>query len=226
MEALTWHQDEPFGSSSIYAQWSVFELAGGTEVKVVIDGQGADEQLAGYHDFFGPRFLDLLRAGRLRALAREMHDVRATHGYSLGWELRVLVDTLVGDRFRLPLRRLLRKSTDNPEWLDIARLGAVPADPYAPRGRSVSALSVGQLTRSNLQMLLHWEDRNSMAHSIEARVPFLDHELVEFVIGLPGDFKVSRGVTKRVFREAVRGLIPAKIVARVDKIGFATPEQA
>jgi len=75
-------------------------------------------------------------------------------------------------------------------------------------------------------MLLHWEDRDSMAHSIEARIPFLDYRLVEFVLGLPTEFKISGGVTKRVLRESMRGLVPERVRTRMDKMGFVTAEQA
>jgi asparagine synthase (glutamine-hydrolysing) len=74
-------------------------------------------------------------------------------------------------------------------------------------------------------MLLHWEDRDSMAHSVEARVPFLDHRLVEFVLGLPEDYKIAGGQTKRVLREGMRAILPEKIRARTDKLGFVTPEE-
>ncbi len=79
---------------------------------------------------------------------------------------------------------------------------------------------------SNLAMLLHWEDRNSMAHGIEARVPFLDHRLVEFSIGLGDRHKIVGGDTKRVLRRAMEGVLPAKVLDRRDKLGFATPEEA
>jgi asparagine synthase (glutamine-hydrolysing) len=90
---------------------------------------------------------------------------------------------------------------------------------------SVGELSYQQLTRTNLQMLLHWEDRDSMAHSVEARVPFLDHHLVEFVLGLPDSYKLHRGVTKRVLREGLRGVLPESIRDRMSKLGFSTPEE-
>jgi asparagine synthase (glutamine-hydrolysing) len=86
-------------------------------------------------------------------------------------------------------------------------------------------MSAAQLTATNLPMLLHWEDRASMAHSIEARVPFLDYRLVEFVLGLPEEFKLSGGVTKRVQRTGMNGVIPDGIRDRMDKVGFATPEE-
>jgi asparagine synthase (glutamine-hydrolysing) len=78
---------------------------------------------------------------------------------------------------------------------------------------------------ANLQMLLHWEDRNSMAHSIEARVPFLDHPLVEFDLALGNNHKIVGGDTKRVLRVGMTGILPEVVRQRRDKLGFATPEQ-
>jgi len=89
----------------------------------------------------------------------------------------------------------------------------------------VKDLSRAQILRTSLPMLLHWEDRDSMAHSVEARVPFLDHRLVEFVLGLPDEAKLSDGMTKRVLREAMRGVLPDEVRVRTDKIGFATAEE-
>jgi asparagine synthase (glutamine-hydrolysing) len=93
-----------------------------------------------------------------------------------------------------------------------------------PQFASVNALSYAQLTHSNLQMMLRSADRSSMAHSVESRVPFLDHRLVEFALGLPAEFKIGGGVTKRVLRAAMSGVLPDRIRDRVDKIGFETPE--
>lgn len=90
---------------------------------------------------------------------------------------------------------------------------------------SVRTLSYAQLTAMNLQMLLHWEDRDSMAHSIESRVPFLDYRLVEYVLGLPDECKIAAGITKRVLREGMRGILPEAIRQRMDKLGFVTPEE-
>ena len=86
----------------------------------------------------------------------------------------------------------------------------------------MSLLMIQQLT---LPMLLHWEDRNSMAHSVESRVPFLDHELVELALSMPDEFKIRRGVTKRILKSALRDIVPPSIAHRRDKLGFATPEE-
>ncbi|HEU0301671.1 MAG TPA: asparagine synthase (glutamine-hydrolyzing) [Longimicrobium sp.] len=225
---LAWHQDEPFGSTSIYAQWHVFRLARENGVTVMLDGQGADEQLAGYHVYFAPLFAALLLRGRWGALAREVRGARRVHGYGPAAAARMVAPVLVPPALRAAARRLGGRTETAPEWLDLERLGARPGDPLADRGTtsaSVRGLSHAQLTATNLQMLLHWEDRDSMAHSIEARVPFLDYRLVEFVLGLPDRYKISEGVTKRVLRESMRGLLPEPVRTRMDKLGFVTPEE-
>lgn len=226
--AITWHQDEPFGSTSIYAQWHVFKLAAEDGVKVMLDGQGADEQLAGYHMFFGARLGGLARNMRWIELMREAAAIRRRHGYGKKALFRYTAPHLLPAAVFDWGKRHAGYSHQAPGWLNLGAIDARPASPFHTSGAfdgSVQSMSVSQLTASNLQMLLHWEDRNSMAHSIESRVPFLDYRLVEFVVGLPDEFKLFRGVTKRVLRESMRSTIPASIVGRMDKLGFATPEE-
>ncbi|HEX6532891.1 MAG TPA: asparagine synthase (glutamine-hydrolyzing) [Nitrospira sp.] len=227
---ITWHQDEPFGSTSSYAQWHVFRLAAEHNVKVMLDGQGADEQLAGYHGFYAARFDSLLRTLRLGKLASEMAEVRRVHAIGIKQLLAYAANTLLPEGFRQSVRHLAGRPAVKPvEWLDMRRLGVTPADPFLALGAKVSSvreLSLSQLLHTNLPMLLHWEDRDSMAHAVESRVPFLDYRLVEFVLGLPDDLKIAGATTKRVLREAMRGVLPEKIRIRTDKIGFATAEEA
>jgi asparagine synthase (glutamine-hydrolysing) len=190
--SLAWHQDEPFTSTSVFAQWCVFELAAANGMKVMLDGQGADEAFAGYHSFFAPYVAGLVRERRFGEAWAAMSELKRRHGFG--------------------------------HWRAIKGVGRIATHPSASPFASLSALSHAQLTSSNLQMLLRFEDRNSMAHSIEARVPFLDHRLVEFALGLPDAFKLGGGVTKRVMRSAMSGVLPDRIRDRVDKIGFETPQ--
>jgi asparagine synthase (glutamine-hydrolysing) len=226
--AITWHQDEPFGSTSIYAQWQVFKLAADDGMRVMLDGQGADEQLAGYHMFFGARLGALAIRLRWLELMREAVAIRRLHGYGVTALSRYLAPHLLPAAVFDWGKRLTGHSHQAPGWLNMGMLNALPVNPFHASGAfdaSVQSMSVSQLTASNLQMLLHWEDRNSMAHSIESRVPFLDYRLVEFVVGLPDEFKLFRGVTKRVLRESMHSTIPASVVGRMDKLGFVTPEE-
>lgn len=228
LRPLTWHQDEPFGSTSIYAQWHVFKLASENGVTVMLDGQGADEQLAGYHGFFGARFAELFRSLRWVSLIKEIWASERLHGYGAMSALRKMATVLLPEAVQASLRKTGGTSTSVPEWLNLAALGATPLNPVAAQGpmpRTIREISLAQLTATNLPMLLHYEDRDSMAHSIESRVPFLDYRLVEFVLGLPDDYKLSEGVTKRVQREAMRGILPERIRMRMDKMGFVTPEE-
>lgn len=228
-DRMTWHHDEPFGSTSIYAQWQVFGLAAGNRVKVMLDGQGADEQLAGYESFFAPRFRNLFLNARWLTLLREMRTAGRLRGYDGAWSVKQALNSILPEALRQPLRRLAGKPGATAPWLNMDRLGAVPRDPYlelgAAKAGSVQTMSRSQLLAASLPMLLHWEDRDSMAHSIEARVPFLDYRLVEFVLGLPDDYKLAEGMTKRVLREGMRGTLPERVRGRVDKLGFATPEE-
>jgi asparagine synthase (glutamine-hydrolysing) len=227
---ITWHQDEPFGSTSIYAQWHVFSLAARHGVKVMLDGQGADEQLAGYHSFYSARFSGLLRQLRLVQLIGEMSVARRAHRIPVRQLLGHAASALLPELLRQPLRRLIaRPSSQAPEWLDAERLGAQALDPFVEAGAKTSSireLSRAQIVNTSLPMLLHWEDRDSMAHSVEARVPFLDYRLVELALALPDEAKLSEGVTKRVLRDAMKGVLPEAIRVRTDKIGFATAEES
>lgn len=227
--AITWHQDEPFGSTSIYAQWSVFRLAAEQQVKVMLDGQGADEQLAGYHGFFGPHLATLFKSLRWGALIQEASDMRRLHGYSYKTAVAYIASYTLPESIKNMLRKVTGRTSVQPPWLNCEQLNCVAVNPFQAVGaagaETVQGLSIAQLTASNLQMLLHWEDRDSMGHSIESRVPFLDYRLVEFVLGLPDEYKLSGGVTKRVLRQGMSGILPDAIRDRMDKLGFVTPEE-
>lgn len=223
---LVWHQDEPFGSTSIFAQWSVFKLAREENVAVMLDGQGADEQLAGYHGFLAQRYASLCKKIQLIKLFQEIYAVKKIHGYSMYRSLQYLINGMLSGKVRQYARVLVGIETLIPSWLNMAQLGAQPMTPFAEidRATTISSFSKTQLMSTHLPMLLRWEDRNSMAHSIEARVPFMDYRLVEYTYNLPDDFKLSKGITKRILRNSMSGILPEKIRMRMDKKGFVTPE--
>lgn len=221
---IIWHQDEPFASTSIYAQWQVFKLAGEQSMKVMLDGQGADEQLAGYHGFFGNHFYDLFVSLRWKALYNEMKVSSGMHAGLKPFSL--LMNKLVPHGIRQPIRKMFGKTATKPDWLNTRRMKAEDRDPFSTdKNKSLVHQSLLQLSKTSLPMLLHYEDRDSMAHSIESRTPFLDYRLVEFTLGLPNELKIGRGWTKRVLRESMKNILPEQVRLRTDKMGFVTPEE-
>jgi asparagine synthase (glutamine-hydrolysing) len=223
--AIAYQQDEPFATSSIFAQWKVFERAARSGVKVMLDGQGADEQLAGYHSMYGPFQAGLLRRFRIVRLIRELRARNRRHGVAMKVALLELLMSesplvyklLTGWTERTELPRWI-----NPEILANTRLtetlGAMGVD------RDLETTCRRQLMVSSVPRLVRYEDRNSMAHSVEARLPFLDYRLVEFLASLGDNKKIVDGETKWILRQAMKGIVPAPILERQDKMGFATPE--
>lgn len=219
---ILWHQDEPFGSTSIYAQWSVFQLVKETGVKVMLDGQGADEQLAGYLPFFRNRLNDLFNSFRWLNFFREAALIHQHHGPVIPPATKLFRHCLKASArqfFSSPVARPI------PSYINGIRLGVQQTYHRDASQDSVDQQLHQQLTRTSLPMLLRYEDRNSMAHSVESRTPFLDYRLVEFLFSLPSHYKISHGVTKRVLRQGMLGILPDAIRLRKDKLGFATPEE-
>jgi asparagine synthase (glutamine-hydrolysing) len=231
---VTWHQDEPFGSTSIFAQWCVFEEAKRKGLKVMLDGQGADEQLAGYYHNFPVYIAQLIRHGRLLSALHTMQERRRVHGASFTDQAKRVVLALL-PAGRAASGRAWYRSAFQHDWLapefwsrhrspDGAEAAAV-SGLGLPAITDIATLCVAQTYASSLQMLLRFEDRSSMAHSIEARVPFVDHELVEFSLQLGNSHKIDGAETKQVLRRAMSGILPDMVRDRRDKLGFATPEE-
>jgi asparagine synthase (glutamine-hydrolysing) len=206
---LVWHQEEPFNGPTVFAQWCVMSLAHG-KVTVLLDGQGGDELLAGYLPYWLSYYKDLLRRGRLDLLFVE---AMLSADLALPF-IPYLVKKKLGN-FPPAYEKLL-----NPEFvknssrslIQIAKSGTLPQ------------LLQDSLLVSSLPALLRYEDKNSMAFSIEARVPFLDYRLVELVASMPITQKLHRGWTKVVLRNAMQGILPEKIRKRRSKLGYAVPD--
>jgi len=224
LPGVIWHQEEPFAGTSILAQWSVMGAAGEAGLKVLLDGQGADELLCGYPGFMGSRLADLARGGRWMEGLQEWRAWRRMHG--------ALPPTALAGLARgfLPAgaaARLRSRLLGDRRWLaaPFARRwqGEAQAFPEPP-GLSLVERQMRRAVTEDLPALLHYEDRNAMAFSVETRLPFLDHRLVEWLAGLPPEAKLHRGVTKVVLREAMTGILPEDVRRRRDKMGFVTPE--
>ena len=228
LNALMYAQDEPFGGTSMYAQYCVFRAARESGIKVMLDGQGADEILGGYRYYLGARLASLLRQGKWGEAVSFLN--RCSHLPSTGkiWLMLVAGEHLLPAELHLPMRKLIGKDP-NPPWLKHAWFHEDTSRSVRDYGHSSELLKerlLRTLTESSLPNLLRYEDRNSMAFSIESRVPFLTPEFVDFVLSLPEHYIVSAdGTSKAVFRQAMRGIVPDCILDRRDKVGFATPEQ-
>jgi asparagine synthase (glutamine-hydrolysing) len=223
LHRLVWHQDEPFGGTSIFAQWTVMNLAAQQGVKVVLDGQGADELLCGYHGFFGAYYAELLQKGRWGDLLKEQRNYRQRHGKAPVQLWTNVARGLFPGRFIDTGRSWVGKSRQwlHPEFRRLAN------DMYQVDEGSdppVTAMEKRLIERNGLRALLHYEDRNAMAFGIEPRLPFLDHRVAEFLFNLPPAYKIQRGWTKVVLRHAMADVLPREVCWRADKIGFATPE--
>ncbi|MGB2695630.1 MAG: asparagine synthase (glutamine-hydrolyzing) [Dehalococcoidia bacterium] len=212
LERIVYHQDEPFVSTGVFAQWEVMKEAS-KHVTVLLDGQGADELLAGYTPYYFVYLRQLLKERRLFAFAREC---------------LLSLDVLVSSSFAYVKTRLgLAKSVDAASLLDhaFADRARTPTRPR-PMQDDLNKRLWEDVSVFSLPALLRYEDRNSMAFSVESRVPFLDNELVDFILALPPELKIRNGWNKRVLRSALGSYLPAKIRRRRWKVGFTTPEVA
>ncbi len=217
LDGLLWHQEEPFAGSSVYAQWQVIKRARERGVKVLLDGQGGDEQLAGYRKFYIFYFLELLRNRRCIKLLSEFFRFFSSPDIIKTLNLRSGLRYFnIGNRM-LKVSNLLQSSFRNK--FDDRQ----PAIGYQG---NLGLRIKEDILKFSLPVLLRYEDRNSMAHSVEARLPFLDYRLVEMLASLPLSQKMQAGWTKYVLRNAMKGILPEKVRLRKSKIGFSTPEYA
>lgn len=232
IDALIYALDEPFGSTSIYAQYCVFRLAHQNQIKVMLDGQGADEMLGGYASYLPGSLISRLAHG---SLGRAISFLRHVWNRPDADGVRILMHAtglLIPESLRSPGYRLIGADLF-PAWMNASWFKAHGVEARSNlsmakfRSRqALRSLLYQSFTITSLPMLLRYEDHNSMAHSIESRVPFLTPEIVSFIFSLPEEYIIDNdGVTKSVFRKAMRGIVPDPILDRRDKIGFQTPER-
>jgi asparagine synthase (glutamine-hydrolysing) len=224
LRRIVWHLDEPSLALGVYPQWHVMALARDAGVKVVLDGQGGDEIFAGYTNYAPQHLYGLLGAEPTRFPGETL-----ALGFNQGWPTaRAAATSALAMRFKAPT---VPNAGDKPDAAllvpELRQLADVSHDEWRlwPRvfdGWLTNVL-YWELTRTRLPALLRYEDRLSMAFSIESRVPFLDHRLVELAFALPDQVKRSAGWSKYGLRRALDGLLPRSIVWRRDKKGFPTP---
>jgi asparagine synthase (glutamine-hydrolysing) len=208
---------EPIPSPRPYSQFKVMELAR-KNVVVTLDGQGADEQLGGYHYFFGLYFKELLRKGQLFSLVSEAASYMKNHKSLYG--LKSFIYFLLPENLKIKTRVAEKGYIDKDFLKQYGTNNAVTTNIYGSNSLNQSFLDHFEF---KLEHLLKWEDINGMWFSLESRVPFLDYRLVEKTLALQPNQVIHKGTTKYILREALKGTLPEKIRARKDKIGFDNP---
>ena len=227
-ERLCYHQEEPFQSAGIYAQYKVYELARSQQVKVLLDGQGADEILAGYPRYIHWYLQEVLSRHKLGAAQKERMALQKNK-QPFQWGIKNVLAAFLPAHAAIQLEKNeYHKTIRNP---DISRdfvrqqSGREWEGIHKPIVTKLNDILYFNTAELGLEELLRFADRNSMAHGIEVRLPFLQHELVEFIFSLPAQLKIHEGWTKWLLRQAMDKKLPPQIAWRSDKIGYEPPQQ-
>lgn len=225
---IIYHMDEPYQSQSAFLGYQVYQAAGKEDIKVILTGQGADEYLSGYGLFRKLRIHEMVRKFRIKEFSFESNK----KGLKILPDYFNILAQIVVHNFSLGIKQLLRSNKRDYKKIksllngDKLRYKFIhPLENFDQFQHNHITNSKHQLSTNPLPRYLRWEDRNSMAHSIEARVPFLDHRLVEFCHSLPLDYLDGKDKTKMILTESMEGILPKIIQERKDKKGFITPEE-
>ncbi len=236
---LIWHHDEPTGRSGTYARWSVMKKAKECGVKVLLNGDGGDELLAGYrHRYYIPFLLELALKGRVLTFLSETKNVSAILGIRnlisvARWILGIALYTKMPAPLQLRTRNLFQRlgggSADKVLMSSFDKRFSHQGLARFSKEYSKSITNLNQRLGSDIPALTRdlWDtDRNSAAFSLETRTPFLDYRLVEYLFSLPSSLKIRHGRTKWILRQAMQGILPDEVRLRKDKLGFPTPTRA
>jgi len=227
-DKLCYHQEEPFTSSSIYAQYKVYELASANNIKVLLDGQGADEALAGYTKYLQWYLQELTGRAKFN-LAKKERLYFKKNNIDFKWNFKNTIAAYLPAHTSMALeKREYNKIIDSND-INNAILDSI-------KGKEWQGISKPVVTKLNdilyfntmqhgLEELLRFADRNSMAHSTEVRLPFLNFELVKFIFSLPSSFKIKDGFTKSILRKTMQNKLPDNVLWNTKKIGFETPQK-
>jgi asparagine synthase (glutamine-hydrolysing) len=232
IDALLYHQEEPIGSASVYVQYCVMKLAKERNITVLLDGQGADEILGGYHHFYKSYLGELYRTNKslYKAEIKNYNELHRDNAVNAN-EIKGIANKL--KLFAAPHIPSIKKAYNQiAQWKtpffneDFWHTYSKKAFSFNLPYYALNESLYNSLTKGSLQELLRYADRNSMAHSREVRLPFLYHELVDFMFTLPPDFKIRSGWTKWLMREASNDVLPREICWRTDKIGYEAPQKS
>ena len=206
LDEMTWIHDEPIVWPALYTQYEVFRKAKEQCVSVMLDGQGADEVLAGYPKFYKPYFSRLVKKSPLKAFG-EMISFFSLHSIGLKQASQKAL-------------AYAKKGKRSVAWIDA---NFAQASYQRKHESTIRDVSLNLISEVGLPALLHYEDRNSMAFSVESRLPFLDYRLVELLLQMPDEFKIKNAKRKYILRESLKDILPNEVYTRYDKMGYETP---
>lgn len=245
-DKLLYHQEEPFPSASIYAQYCVMQKAKEEGITVLLDGQGADEILAGY-EYYLYFHLKRIHETDHTSYRQHLQVFKDRHKHLKFEDLdNIAVATAsspvapksMQDKFK-DLVRPAYKMINPGKYRKIHE--KIPVHGFFDKqftdqftktidydfqyhGNSLNGYLKHSVMLNNLEDLLRFCDRNSMAHSREVRLPFLSHDFVEFCFTLPDQYKINQGWTKYILRDSMKNLLPEEVAWRVDKVGYEPPQ--
>jgi asparagine synthase (glutamine-hydrolysing) len=229
LEKVMYHQEEPFVHASVCVQYEVFELAKQHGVTVLLDGQGADEVFAGYHYHYLPFFKGLrqVKDGQYmkeKKAYSSLHSDNPINGSSRS-EWKQVLKKMIPAAIQHSVEKFKQQTFEKG-----VRLEKTFVQRFAPpviKKEEFADLQEALYYETfyfGLETLLRYADRNSMANSREVRLPYLYHELVEFLFTLPDQMKIREGWTKWILRKSFEGVVPPAILWRKDKIGYEPPQ--
>lgn len=223
-EKICYHQEEPFQSASVTAQYYVYELASQQQIKVLLDGQGADEILAGYHKYYHWYWQQLFRENKM-TLQHELSKARSL-GIAEPWGIKNKLAAAMPTYAGWYLRRQRARQQLRGHDLDTAFVKEYGESYYdIAHFDELNNILYYNTFVNGLEELLRYADRNSMAHGTEVRLPFLNHDLVKLLFSIPARFKIRDGYTKWLLRKSMEDKLPKGLAWRTDKIGFEPPQQ-
>lgn len=231
IDKLMYYQEEPFGGASILVQYEVMKLAKENNVTVLLDGQGADEILAGYHGYYPAFFRTIEKQSPKKFKAEyeaylKLHrtnEINALHTKNMEYRIRQWFPGQVHNIKKVTayLHQKKQATFNNDFFANYAGNLYKADNSFNSLPHALYKSTLG----GDMQVLLRYADRNSMAHGREVRLPFLSHELVSYIFSLPPEFKIHNGWTKYIMRETFQDILPKPIAWRIDKIGYEPPQK-
>lgn len=228
IEDLVWYNDEPIASTSIVAQNNLFYAMSNSGFKVALNGQGADEVLGDYGET-RPFLYELIKRRKYIQVFRRIQSQVQNSTPSQDNYYKILRHL-----FYLFFSQYQKKNLVNNSHIDVFKNNdeCLRNNPHNQLAQSLDLdvthnlrdYNILLLKYTSLPMLLQYDDRTSMRHSVESRVPYLDYQLVEFVLSLPSEFKMKNNFNKYILRESVKDVLPSKVYKRISKLGYATPQ--